>query len=63
MKHTMFRKRLFIYFGLFILLILCITEGLMQGYTSYSPVQLYEGVLHWVQDCQILIWMQLLLVN
>ena len=21
----------------------------MQGYTSYSPVQLYEGVLHWVQ--------------
>lgn len=50
MKHTMFRKRLpFIYFGLFILLILCITEGLMQGYTSYSPVQLYEGVLHWVQ--------------
>ena len=50
MKHTMFRKRLpFIYFGLFILLILCITEGLMQGYTSYSPVQLYERVLHWVQ--------------
>lgn len=50
MKHTMFRKRLpFIYFGLFILLILCITEGLMQGYTSYNPVQLYEGVLHWVQ--------------
>ena len=50
MKHTMFRKRLpFIYFGLFILLILCITEGLMQGYTSYSPVQFYEGVLHWVQ--------------
>ena len=50
MKHTMFRKRLpFIYFGLFILLILCIIEGLMQGYTSYSPVQLYEGVLHWVQ--------------
>ena len=50
MKHTMFRKRLpFIYFGLFILLILCITEGLMQGYTSYSPVQLSEGVLHWVQ--------------
>lgn len=50
MKHTMFRKRLpFIYFGLFILLILCITEGLMQGYTSYSPVQLYEVVLHWVQ--------------
>lgn len=50
MKHTMFRKRLpFIYFGLFILLILCITEGLMQGYTSYSTVQLYEGVLHWVQ--------------
>jgi iron complex transport system permease protein len=50
MKHTMFRKRLlFIYFGLFILLILCIIEGLMQGYTLYSPVQLYEGVLHLVQ--------------
>ena len=50
MKHTMFCKRLsFIYFGLFILLMVCITEGLMQGYTSYSPVQLYEGVLYWVQ--------------
>lgn len=50
MKQQLLRKRLpYIYCGLLILLFICIAEGLMQGYTSYSPVQLYEGVLHWTQ--------------
>lgn len=50
MKRQLLRKQIpYIYGLLLILIVIGVLEGLMQGYTSYSPVQLYEGLVQWIQ--------------